>query len=275
MSQQRAPAQALLKAARRRGATGPAAQVLDAILGWSGSYNDTGAGGTLDPGAAAWKQLEFAAMNRTLGGYPEDVKQAIDIVPSPDFDASLGEVYGLTHLSPAGLRAAAADAAGLLQTQFHSADPASWRLPRPMEKPTAMGAGVFPPFPSSTAAPGSRSCCWAASAGERTRPRGRSGGYRRLVLEHPAKLLAELRRVLVAVHRRRMLGRGAHHLVLLAGDGQRAARLTGHVAAIGDLASHGLSFRSPRGVLTAAGASVKAADAIERLTFGGCGYTLP
>ncbi len=145
ISQQRAPATALLKRARR-GATGPAATVLQTILNWSGSYVDSGADGKINAGAAAWQELKGAAMERALGRFGDSAK-LLGASRSDDFDATNGEVYGLTHLSRAGLRRAAADAFVNLRARFGSGEPTAWRQPRPMTEPTSMGAGQFPPFP--------------------------------------------------------------------------------------------------------------------------------
>jgi penicillin G amidase len=145
ISQQRPPATPLLRRARH-GATGPAATVLQTVLNWSGSYVDSGPDDKIDAGAAAWQELKAAAMQRALGGFGKSA-ELLGATRSKDFDATNGEVYGLTHLSPAGLRQAAADAYAALQARFGSADPQAWRQPRPMTETTSMGAGSFPPFP--------------------------------------------------------------------------------------------------------------------------------
>jgi penicillin G amidase len=145
ISQQRPIATPLLRRARR-GATGPAAVVLATILRWNGSYATTGSDGKINAGAAAWQELKAAAMSQALGRFGKDA-ELLDATRSDDFDATNGEVYGLTHLSPAGLRRAAAAASTALGTRFGSTDPKAWRQPRPMTKTTSMGAGQFPPFP--------------------------------------------------------------------------------------------------------------------------------
>jgi penicillin amidase len=145
ISQQRPIATSLLKRARR-GASGPAATVLATILRWNGSYAATGPDGKIDAGAAAWQELKVAAMKRALG--PSfAAAEPLGATRSEDFDATNGEVYGLTHLSRAGLRAAAADAFAALNARFASGDPQAWRQTRPTTEPTSMGAGSFPPFP--------------------------------------------------------------------------------------------------------------------------------
>jgi penicillin amidase len=145
ISQQRPLATGLLRRARR-GATGPAASVLSTILSWDGSYDRTASDGTIDAGAAAWQELKAAAIATRLGHLP-DQKQLLNVERSSDFDATLGEVYALTHLSAAGLRQAAVRAHGALVRRFGGGDPQSWRQPRPMTETEAMGAGQFPPFP--------------------------------------------------------------------------------------------------------------------------------
>jgi hypothetical protein len=120
--------------------------VLDTLVAWDGSYHRTADDGTVDPGAAAWQEFKAAAMERTLGGLGE-TKELLDVERSSDFDATNGETYGLLHLRPRGLRTAAALAHEQLTARFGSADPAAWRMPRPMTETSAMGAGQFPPFP--------------------------------------------------------------------------------------------------------------------------------
>jgi hypothetical protein len=120
--------------------------VLQTVLNWSGSYVDSGPDDKIDAGAAAWQELKAAAMQRALGGFGKSA-ELLGATRSKDFDATNGEVYGLTHLGPAGLRQAAADAYAALQARFGSADPQAWRQPRPMTETTSMGAGSFPPFP--------------------------------------------------------------------------------------------------------------------------------
>src|SRR5205814_37213 len=61
---------------------------------------------------------------------------------------------------------------------------------------------------------------------------------RRLVLEHGADLLAQLRRVLVAMRGNRVLRGRPDHLLLFARDGQRAADLIREIAAICYLTCH-------------------------------------
>jgi acyl-homoserine lactone acylase PvdQ len=145
ISEQRPIATPLLRRAVKR-AHGPARRVLRAILQWDGSYTRTAGDGKIDAGAAAWQELKFAAMKRTLGRYGKPAR-LVGATRSPDFDATLGEVYGLTHLSARGLRRAAVTANAALAKRFGSGNPAAWRQPRPMTETSSMGAGSFPPFP--------------------------------------------------------------------------------------------------------------------------------
>src|SRR4051812_13292840 len=64
-AQQRSLADPELRAAAG-GATGPAAAVLQAILNWNGSYNETDSNGTVDPGAAAWQEFKLEAQKLAL-----------------------------------------------------------------------------------------------------------------------------------------------------------------------------------------------------------------
>jgi penicillin amidase len=144
-SHQRMLSNRLLRRARR-GATGEAATVLQTLLDWNGSYHETAQDGTIDAGAAAWQEFKRAAIAVRLGQLPEE-KELLDVKPSADFDATLGEVYALRTLSPANLRIAAATAHAALVERFGSAEPQSWRQPRPMTETSSMGAGSFPPFP--------------------------------------------------------------------------------------------------------------------------------
>ena len=132
-----------------RGATGGGAEVLRTILGWNGSYAKTNAGGTVDPGVAAWQTFKDRLQALALaplgaagqligGGEPND---------EHDFDVNIGQAYALRTLGPAGWRRAAAAAFNVLEHRFHSTDPASWREPRTMFPVSALGAEHPPPMP--------------------------------------------------------------------------------------------------------------------------------
>jgi hypothetical protein len=123
--------------------------VLSTVLAWNGSYNQTDANGTVDPGLAAWEEFKAAAQRVALGRFPAQA-QLLDggRGTSHQFDASNGDTYALRTLSPRGYRQAAKLAFRQLSKKFGSGDPAKWRLPRPLYKPSAQGAGSFPkPFP--------------------------------------------------------------------------------------------------------------------------------
>jgi acyl-homoserine lactone acylase PvdQ len=146
ISQQRPIAKPLLRRAYR-GSHGSARVVLRAILKWNGSFTRTGPNGKISAGAAAWQELKVAAMHRALRRSGRGV-QLLGAKRSDDFDATNGEVYGLRHLKPRGLRRAAASARAALRKRFGGATkPAGWRQPRPMTDTSSQGAGSFPPFP--------------------------------------------------------------------------------------------------------------------------------
>jgi acyl-homoserine lactone acylase PvdQ len=133
----------------RRGARSEAAAVLDAILGWNGSYNTVDANGTVDPGVVAWEEFKAAAQRVAIGRLPRDA-QLLDggKGTSHAFDVSNGDAYALRTLSPRGYRQAAKLAFIQLSKRFGSGDAATWREPRRLYKPSAQGAGKFPsPFP--------------------------------------------------------------------------------------------------------------------------------
>jgi hypothetical protein len=131
------------------GATGGAPEVLRTILRWNGSYAKPNAGGTVDPGVAAWQTFKdrlqalalapLGAAGRLIGGgEPND---------EHDFDVNIGQAYALRTLGPAGWRRAAAATFTVLEHRFHSTDPASWREPRTMFPVSALGAEHPPPMP--------------------------------------------------------------------------------------------------------------------------------
>ena len=66
---------------------------------------------------------------------------------SHEFDITNLEAYALRTLTERGYRQAAALAFRELERRFGSSDPAKWREPRRMYRPTAQGAGNFDPFP--------------------------------------------------------------------------------------------------------------------------------
>ena len=98
-------------------------------------------------GFAAWLAFKSAAIDQSLGRFGDAIRLIGGKPEAGDFETSLGESYALRTLSSRGLRAAAAEAFGKLQEQFKSGNPPDWRLPRPMEHPSAQGAGSFADFP--------------------------------------------------------------------------------------------------------------------------------
>ena|GEM_PF-3194714 len=132
-----------------RGARGGARVVLETILRWSGSYALEDAGGTVDPGVAAWQTFKdklqalalapLGAAGRLIGGgEPND---------EHDFDVDLGQAYALRVEGPAAWREAAARAYDALSARFGSSDPARWRQPRTMFPESELGAEQPPPMP--------------------------------------------------------------------------------------------------------------------------------
>jgi penicillin amidase len=124
-AQQRTLLDARLRAAA--GATGPAKALLDVVLAWDGSYARTDATGTVDPGVAAWEALKDAAV-RTLPRAARGWLGQPGRSHAFDFGGADGAAFA--RLDAAGLRRAAASAAGALSRRFGSADTARWREPR-------------------------------------------------------------------------------------------------------------------------------------------------
>ncbi len=123
--------------------------VLSTILAWNGSYHQVDGSGTVDPGVAAWEEFKTAAKQVALGRFPEQA-ELLDggRGTSHEFDISNGEAFALRTLTPRGYRQAAKLAFRRLSTKFGSGDPAKWREPRRLYKPSAQGAASFPePFP--------------------------------------------------------------------------------------------------------------------------------
>src|SRR6266545_1717778 len=78
--------------------------------------------------------------------------------------------------------------------------------------------------------------------GEATARLASGARHRHFVLQHATKLVPQLRRVLLAVHRGGVLGRGAEDVVLLAREVEGAADVVRVVAAVDPLACHGISL---------------------------------
>src|SRR4051794_34868319 len=147
-AQQRSLADPQLRVAAG-GATGPAAAVLQAILNWNGSYNETDSNGTVDPGAAAWQEFKLEAQKLALSrlGPGADPIGGEQPGTSHHYDASEGQNYALRTLSPADYRSVAAGVFDALQKKFGTGDPSKWRDKRQMYDQSALGAESPPPLP--------------------------------------------------------------------------------------------------------------------------------
>ncbi len=141
-AQQRALLDAQVRAAAT-GATGAAKSLLDTLVAWDGSYDETDAAGTVDPGVASWEALKDAAV-ATLP------RASRDWLGGPGgshvFDFGGADAVAFSRLTAAGVRKAAGVAAAALTTRFGSADPATWREPRRMYAVRATGAAPKPPL---------------------------------------------------------------------------------------------------------------------------------
>jgi acyl-homoserine lactone acylase PvdQ len=125
-AQQRVLLDAKLRAAEAA-ATGPAKTVLGAIVAWDGDYDRTDGAGTVDPGVAAWEELEQAAE----GSLPAAAVRLLgQRGGSHPFDTGGAEAAALNRAGTADLVRAAGDAAPVLRRRFGSDDPAAWREPR-------------------------------------------------------------------------------------------------------------------------------------------------
>jgi penicillin amidase len=146
-AQQRPLAQTRLERAAK-GATGPAAAVLQTLLAWDGDYVTTAADGTVAPGVATWEAFKDAAAARAMAPFQPGASLFEDKPGSSHhYDITDKEAYALRTLDAAGYRAAAADAAAALAKRFGSDDPARWREPRAMYKISPQGAEQAPPLP--------------------------------------------------------------------------------------------------------------------------------
>lgn len=130
------------------GATGNAKTVLDTLRAWDGNYTKTASDGTVDPGVAAWQAFKKEAVTEKFNGWGKGLEFVVGgQSQNHQFDATNLEAYALGRLSPAGYRKAAGAAFDALSKRFGSADPARWREPRRVYKPTSQGAATFPsPF---------------------------------------------------------------------------------------------------------------------------------
>jgi penicillin amidase len=139
-AQQRPLLDGRLRAAQAA-ASGPARTVLDTILAWDGDYDRQDAGGTVDPGVAAFEALKAevegtvpAAARRLLG----------ERGGSHPFDMGAAEAAGFRSISTARLVRAAGEAQEALAGRFGSADPAAWREPRKLYEVQVQGVASAP-----------------------------------------------------------------------------------------------------------------------------------
>jgi penicillin amidase len=144
---QRAVAQTVLERAAK-GATGPAADVLNTLLAWDGNFTRTAEDGTLDPGADTWRAFKAAAERVMFGSLSPALEGLFEKPGSEGFiESTYGETIALRKLSAAKLQKAAADAAASLTSTYGSADPAKWRLKRPTVNAEVQGLATAPPTP--------------------------------------------------------------------------------------------------------------------------------
>ena len=139
-AQQRPLLDARLRAAQAA-ATGPARTVLDTIVAWDGNYDRTDAGGTVDPGVAAFEELK-QAVEATLGGAA--VAWLGQRGGSHPFDMGAAEAAGFKRARTADIVAAAGRAATALEGRFGTADPAAWREPRKLYDVEVQGVAEKP-----------------------------------------------------------------------------------------------------------------------------------
>jgi penicillin amidase len=147
-AQQRPLASAGLRAALN-GASPPAASVLRTILAWNGSYVQSDANGTVDPGVAVWQELKDQLQKLALAPLGQAGRLIGGGEPNEEhvFDVDLGQAYALRTLGPAAWRKAATATFSALSSHFNSSDPSRWRAPRAMYPQTEFGAEQPPPMP--------------------------------------------------------------------------------------------------------------------------------
>ena len=146
-AQQRPLARRALRRAAK-GARGPAATVLDALLAWNGSYHEVDDAGTVDPGVAIWEDFKERLEERALKRFGKGAKRlAGGTGRSHAFDISNGEAYALRTQKRAGYRRAAAATFAALAKRFGSEDVSTWREPRRMYEWAIQGAMSPPDMP--------------------------------------------------------------------------------------------------------------------------------
>jgi acyl-homoserine lactone acylase PvdQ len=150
IAQQRPLAARKLRVARR-GASGRAAQVLDAILAWDGSYHAVDAAGTVDPGVAIWEAFKDEAEDLALDRLASPLGAAREVAgttgTSHEFDITNGEAFALRSLSRSGLRRAAHATFARLERRYSTDEVARWREPRRMYDVEVQGAAAKPDLP--------------------------------------------------------------------------------------------------------------------------------
>ncbi len=149
-AQQRSLASVRIRKARK-GATGEAKAVLDALTAWGGSYHAVDGDGKVDPGVAIWEQLKDDLEDIALAKLSSNREALNPMASNPGkshaFDISNGEAYAVRTLSPAEWRRAAADTHAELAKKFATPDIAKWREPRRMYEWEVQGVGSPPPLP--------------------------------------------------------------------------------------------------------------------------------
>ena len=157
-AQQRPLAETRLRhAAKRATAGGPAAAVLNGLLGWDGSYARTDDAGTVEPGVAIWEefkdQMEARALRRLGVRTPIDKlgDASRELLGTPghshEYDITDGEAYALQHTTGRGIRAAARATFAVLADRFKTPDVAKWRDKRKIYDVASQGAGSAPELP--------------------------------------------------------------------------------------------------------------------------------
>ena len=138
-----------VRKAERRHATDAARAALAQLRAWDGNYDETGAGGTVDPGVAIWEEFKDRVetlMIRRHGG--EAARElAGETGSSHEFDISNGEAIALRTIGPKGYAKAAKRTAKALTERFGTGAPDRWREPRRMYEVSAQGAGSAPELP--------------------------------------------------------------------------------------------------------------------------------
>jgi penicillin amidase len=146
--------------AATRGATGDPRALLTALAAWNGSYAQTDADNTVDPGVAIWDAFRAEAAKIATARFGSAAawlanEDALHFL-TPDYHAGAGyhyfdathfESYGLRALGPKGYRLAAARAFAALAARFKTTDVTKWREPRRPFDFEGLAAASPPPLP--------------------------------------------------------------------------------------------------------------------------------